>query len=169
MLRKGLLERQSIVLAGGVPASVGELLSSLGASLNAFDEPEEERALQRAQAAAPVNALVSASNGLEAVERLWITIRAVAVGALIPAGAGMIVLMAPRSGQIPHADAVRAAIENLARTLSVEWARYGITATAIWPGPRTTEDDLAELVAYLCSSAGAYFSGCRFDLDSVAR
>lgn len=157
------------MLVDDVPASVGELLSSLGANLAALSEPDEERALERAQAAAPVNSIVCASGAeLEGIERAWTAIRAIAVGALIPAGAGRIVLLAPRAAASPYAAAVRAALENLARTLSVEWARYGITTTTIWPGPSTEEGDLAALVAYLCSPAGAYFSGCRFDLGALA-
>ena len=168
VLRKGLLDGQSVVLLDDVPASIGELLSSLGASLGALSEPDEERALELARAAAPVNSVVCSAGGrLEGVEHAWTAIRALAVGALIPAGGGTIVLLAPRPATSPQAGAVRAALENLARTLSVEWARYGITTTAIWPGPRTSEDDLAELVAYLCSAAGAYFSGCRFDLGAL--
>jgi hypothetical protein len=168
-LRKGLLDGHSIVLAGALPGNVVDLLSSLGATVSAFDESDEERALEWAQAAAPVNAVVcSIAGGLEEVERAWTAIRAVAVGALIPTGAGTIVLLAPRPGDVMHADAVRAALENLARTLSVEWARYGITTTAICPGARTAEEDLATVVAYLCSPAGAYFSGCRFELDALA-
>ena len=50
-LRKGLLEGQSVVLVDDVPASVGELLSSLGANLAALSVPDEERMLERAQAA----------------------------------------------------------------------------------------------------------------------
>ena len=36
-----------------------------------------------------------------------------------------------------HADAARAGLENLARTLSIEWARYAITLVAIAPGRAT--------------------------------
>jgi NAD(P)-dependent dehydrogenase (short-subunit alcohol dehydrogenase family) len=169
-LRKGLLEGQSVVLVDDVPASVDELLSSLGANLAALSEPDEERMLERARAAAPVNSIVCSSGAeLEGIERAWIAIRAIASGALIPAGAGRIVLLAPGAAASPHACAVRAALENLARTLSVEWARYGITTTTIWPRSGTQEGELAELVAYLCSPAGAYFSGCRFDLGGLAR
>lgn len=168
MLRTGLLDGQSVVLVDEVPASIAELLSSLGARLGALSERDEERALEGAQAAAPVNSVVcSSAGGLQELEHTWTAIRALAIGALIPAGAGTVVLLAPRPAAGLHADAVRAALENLARTLSVEWARYGITTTAIWPGRRTSESDLAELVAALCSPAGAYFSGCRFELDSL--
>jgi NAD(P)-dependent dehydrogenase (short-subunit alcohol dehydrogenase family) len=48
---------------------------------------------------------------------------------------------APDAGEL--ADAARAGLENLGRTLSTEWARYGITVVAIAP---------------------AYFSGCQLDL-----
>jgi NAD(P)-dependent dehydrogenase (short-subunit alcohol dehydrogenase family) len=170
LLRPGLLEGSKVVLAGGGPAGVGDLLSSLGAAVNAFDEQDEDRALEWVKAAVPVHSVAwSSGGGLQEVEHGWTAIRAVAVGALIPAGAGRIVLLAPRPGEVAHAGAVRASLENLARTLSVEWARYGITTTAIWPGARTTEQEVATLVAYLCSPAGAYFSGCRFELDSVVR
>jgi len=168
LLRKGLLEGQSVVLVDAVPASVSDLLSSLGASVRAFAESDEERALEWAQAAAPVNSVVCFSGGgLEEVEDAWTAVRALAVGALIPAGGGTIVLLGPSPAAVTHAGAVRAALENLARTLSVEWARYGITTTTIWPEARTAEDDLGTVVAYLCSQAGAYFSGCRFELDAM--
>jgi NAD(P)-dependent dehydrogenase (short-subunit alcohol dehydrogenase family) len=66
-----------------------------------------------------------------------------------------------------HADAARAGLENLARTLSIEWARYAITTVALAPGPHTTPEELASAVAYLASPAGAYFSGCQLDLRGV--
>jgi hypothetical protein len=72
---------------------------------------------------------------------------------------GKIVLVAPR-GDAP----LQAALENLARTLSIEWARYGITPTAILPGATTTDGEIAELVAFLASPAGDYYSGCAFSL-----
>jgi NAD(P)-dependent dehydrogenase (short-subunit alcohol dehydrogenase family) len=73
---------------------------------------------------------------------------------------GLIVLVAPQAGD-PHREAARAGIENLARTLSIEWARYGIRPVAILPGDR---DAVAELVAFLASRAGGYYSGCAFTL-----
>jgi hypothetical protein len=39
-----------------------------------------------------------------------------------------------------------------------------VTTVAIAPGARTTDDDLAELVCYLVSVAGDYFTGCLFEL-----
>jgi NAD(P)-dependent dehydrogenase (short-subunit alcohol dehydrogenase family) len=47
---------------------------------------------------------------------------------------GRLLFLAPAPDAGPHAPAARAALENLARTLSVEWARFGITAVAITPG-----------------------------------
>jgi NAD(P)-dependent dehydrogenase (short-subunit alcohol dehydrogenase family) len=75
-----------------------------------------------------------------------------------------IVLVAPAPGAGEHADAARAALENLARTLSIEWSRHAITPVAIAPGEDTAADEVAALVAYLASPAGAYFSGCLLDL-----
>jgi NAD(P)-dependent dehydrogenase (short-subunit alcohol dehydrogenase family) len=169
LLRPGLLDGRSVVLAGEVPAGVGDQLSSLGATVDAYHaEADEERALDWAREVAPVNAVVCASGGgLGQVANAWTAVRAVAVGALIPAGAGTVVLLAPRPHEVIHSGPVRAALENLARTLSVEWARHGITATAVWPGTSTNDGDLATLVAYLCSRAGHYFSGCRLELDEL--
>jgi hypothetical protein len=76
-------------------------------------------------------------------------------------------MVAPPRDAGRHAEAACAALENLARTLSVEWARFEITAVAITPGPTTTAAEVAELVCFLLSPAGGYFSGCRFDLGAV--
>jgi NAD(P)-dependent dehydrogenase (short-subunit alcohol dehydrogenase family) len=65
---------------------------------------------------------------------------------------------------VQHAAAACAGLENLARTLSTEWARYGITTVAIAPGAGTAAGEVGALVAYLASRAGAYFSGCLLDL-----
>jgi hypothetical protein len=80
---------------------------------------------------------------------------------------GKVVLVGPRPDAGPFAGAARAGLENLARTLSVEWARYGVTAVAVWPGERTTGEELAELVSFLVSPAGDYLSGCRLALGVV--
>ncbi len=101
-----------------------------------------------------------------ALEAAWVATRGVANGALIPGGAGKVVLIAPRPSGGPFASAARAALENLARTLSVEWARYGVSAVAVAPGARTADEELAELVAFLVSPAGDYFSGCLLELGS---
>jgi NAD(P)-dependent dehydrogenase (short-subunit alcohol dehydrogenase family) len=77
---------------------------------------------------------------------------------------GRIVYLAPDPAAGAHAEAARAGLENLARTLSIEWARYGITPVTIAPGTATTTGEVAALTAYLASPAGAYFSGCLLDL-----
>jgi len=104
----------------------------------------------------------------DASARGWTAIREVATDALIPRKGGKVVVIAPRPDAGVFAGAARAALENLARTLSVEWARYGITATVITPGNATTDDQIAQLVCFLVSPAGDYFSGCRFSLGVTA-
>jgi citronellol/citronellal dehydrogenase len=83
----------------------------------------------------------------------------------MPSG-GLVVLLAPPPGGA-EASAARAGLENLARTLSIEWARFGVRPVAVLPGPATTPGEVAELVAYLASPAGAYYSGCAFTLGAV--
>ena len=77
------------------------------------------------------------------------------------------VLLAPAAGAGTFAPAAADALENLARTLSVEWARHEITAVMVAPGPGTTVQELATLVAFLVSEAGGYLSGCRIELGAV--
>jgi NAD(P)-dependent dehydrogenase (short-subunit alcohol dehydrogenase family) len=164
-----------VALAGGVTPAVGRALSGLGASVHELDPAlDEDGARDWAGAVAPLNALVfdagpTFADGGQvhlgaALEAAWVATRGVATGALIPAGSGKVLLVGPRPREASFASAARAALENLARTLSVEWARYGVTAAAIAPGARSTDDDLAELVCFLVSIAGDYFSGCAFEL-----
>lgn len=164
-----------MALAGGVTSAVSRSLAGLGASVHELDPAlDEDGARDWAGAAGPLHALVfdAAPTFAEggqvelgaALEAAWVATRGVAAGALIPAGAGKVLLIAPRPAGGAFANAARAALENLARTLSVEWARYGVTAVAISPGAGTTDDDLAELVCFLVSVAGDYFSGCVFEL-----
>lgn len=76
---------------------------------------------------------------------------------------GIVVATAGGAAHVASAcTALGAALENTARTLSIEWARYAIRTTAVLPGDATTDDDVAQLVAYLASPAGDYFSGCAF-------
>jgi hypothetical protein len=99
----------------------------------------------------------------QALDDTWDAIRA---HALPPDNTGrLIVLIAPPPGDA-HAAATRAGLENLSRTLSIEWARHNTRPVTILPGPDTTDDELAELVAFLASRAGAYYSGCAFTLRS---
>ncbi len=81
---------------------------------------------------------------------------------------GRVVYLTPAPDAGAYAEAVRAGLENLARTLSIEWARFGITTVAITPGADTSAGDVAALTAYLASPAGVYFSGCLLDLRGPA-
>lgn len=77
---------------------------------------------------------------------------------------GRIVYLAPPPASGTGADAARAGLENLTRTLSIEWARHDITVVSIALGDSTGPGEAAALAAYLASPAGAYFSGCQLDL-----
>jgi citronellol/citronellal dehydrogenase len=103
------------------------------------------------------------------LDAAWNITRAVVSVAFLPAGrAGRIVYLAPAPDAGEHADAARAGLENLSRTLSIEWARHGITAVTVAPGTATSTGEVAALAAYLASAAGAYFSGCLLDLRGPA-
>jgi NAD(P)-dependent dehydrogenase (short-subunit alcohol dehydrogenase family) len=183
VLRPGLLDGRAIALAGGSAPAVRESLAGLGARVHEVDlAPGEDGVKDWAAGAMPLRALVYDSRSAfagggqarlqQALEEAWIATRGVATGALIPAGAGKVVLIAPRPGGGSFAAAARAALENLARTLSVEWARYRVTTVALAPGARTSDEELAELVSFLVSPAGEYFSGCSLELgasDSLLR
>jgi NAD(P)-dependent dehydrogenase (short-subunit alcohol dehydrogenase family) len=181
LLRQGLLDGRAIALAGGVPPPLRDALGGLGARVEELDlalEPglDEERASAWAGSVGPLYSLVydagpafggGGPDGLrECLERGWVAVRGVATGALIPAGAGKVVLIAPRPDAGSFAAAARDALENLARTLSVEWARYGVGTVAIAPGVSATDEEVAELVSFLVSPAGEYFTGCVFDLGA---
>lgn len=114
-------------------------------------------------------AALFASGGLGAcLEGAWEATAVVVNGAFLPAARrGRIVYLAPAPGAGEQADAARAGLENLARTLSVEWARHEITTVTIALGDSTGPGEVGALVAYLASPAGAYFSGCQLDLRGV--
>jgi NAD(P)-dependent dehydrogenase (short-subunit alcohol dehydrogenase family) len=178
-LREQLLHGREIALAGAVRGSVRTALAAAGAELHELSSDlDEDGAAEWARTRTPLHTLIydggaafdgGGAEGLSAaLERAWVAARAVATGAQIPGEAGgKIVLIAPAAGAGPFAEAARSGLENLARTLGVEWARYKITATAVAPGERTTGEQLATLVSFLASPAGDYFSGCRFDLGIV--
>jgi hypothetical protein len=140
VLKPQLLHGVGITVTGGATA-VHERLTQLGATDGR--DVLIHQATQRGQAA---------------LDEAWDAIRA---HMFPPDDQGLIVLIAPPPGDA-HAAAARAGLENLARTLSIEWARYAIRPVAILPG----EDPSAvpELVAFLASKAGAYYAGCAFTL-----
>jgi citronellol/citronellal dehydrogenase len=64
------------------------------------------------------------------VQGTWLMTHAAATKAFIPQGGGkvMSVTLSPHNGMpgMVHSGAARAAVENMMRTLAVEWARFGI-------------------------------------------
>jgi citronellol/citronellal dehydrogenase len=139
------------------------------------------------------------AKGFEAVVRLnligtWLMSHAVATKAMIPQGGGKIisVTLSPHHGLpgMAHSSAARAAVENLMRALSIEWARFDIKTTAIASGHFRTDalkkypepvqqgvartiplqrlgeaEEQAWLVAFLASPAGDYYSGTTITID----
>jgi citronellol/citronellal dehydrogenase len=131
------------------------------------------------------------------VEGTWLMTHAVATKAMIPAESGRIVnvTLSPHHGLpgMAHSSAARAAVENLTRVLSIEWARFGITLTALaaghfatetlrtkYPKPVVegvastvplgrlgTEEEFAWMVAFLASPAGDYHSGSVITIDGA--
>lgn len=177
VLRHGLLDGRAVVLAGGVAPAVAGALAGLGARTHELDPALDEDGVRDwAARLAPLHALLFDATRTfgeggqtrlgAALEAAWVATRGVANGALIPGGAGKVLLIAPRPSGGPFAGAARAALENLARTLSVEWARHHVTAVALAPGARSADDELAELISFLVSAAGEYFTGCVFELGS---
>ncbi|TSD50457.1 SDR family oxidoreductase [Rhodococcus sp. KBS0724] len=133
-----------------------------------------------------------------AVDATWAVTREVAVRAMIPQGSGSIFFMAfsPRRGisSMVHATSARAALENLASGLSLEWSRYGIRSICIAPGTIATDgmkenysdeararwasavplgrlgsaEDVSGVVTFLASPAGSYVTGTTVVIDGGA-
>jgi citronellol/citronellal dehydrogenase len=127
----------------------------------------------------------------------WLMTLAAATKAFIPQGGGKVlsVTLSPHNGMpgMVHSGAARAAVENMMRTLSVEWARFGISTCAVAAGqfdtetlrtkyPKAvvdnvagtvpmgrlgTEEEMAWLLAYLASPAGDFFSGAVITIDGA--
>ena len=132
-----------------------------------------------------------------AVDAAWDLTRTIATRSMIPNRGGVIVFVgfSPRRG-IPgfaHASAARAALENLAASLSNEWSRYGIRAVCVALGTILTEGlegygaeriaewertipvgrlgtpaDAAAVIAFLASPAAAYVTGTTVVVDGGA-
>jgi citronellol/citronellal dehydrogenase len=129
------------------------------------------------------------------VQGTWLMTHAAATKAFIPQGGGKVlsVTLSPHHGMpgMVHSGAARAAVENMMRTLAVEWARFGIKTCALAAGQFATEtlltkypqvvvdnlersipigragraEEMAWLVAYLASPAGDFFSGTTITID----
>jgi NAD(P)-dependent dehydrogenase (short-subunit alcohol dehydrogenase family) len=179
LLRDGLLEGR-VVLSAGAPGVAAEC-ERLGAVVEECGEVAGDEARAQATVAAAlerhgsihalvVDAALSFRDGSlaglrRALDETWHLVRATATAAYIPDGAGgRVVLIGPAPDAGEHASAARAGLENMARTLSIEWARFGILPVAIAPGTETTGEEVAQLAAFLASSAGDYYSGCVFSL-----
>jgi citronellol/citronellal dehydrogenase len=139
------------------------------------------------------------AGGLRAVHRLaidaaWELTREVATRSMIPGAGGLVVFggFSPRRG-IPgfaHASAARAALENLAHGLALEWSRYGIRTVCVVLGNIDTEglagygpealeaarrqvplgrlgrpEEVGETIAFLASPGGGYITGTTVVID----
>jgi citronellol/citronellal dehydrogenase len=138
-------------------------------------------------------------NGWRAVHRLnvdavWYLTRLVATRAMIPNRSGLVVFigLSPRRALpgMAHASAARAAVENLGRTLAIEWGRHGIRTVTVTPGVIRTEgldgygeeavaewerevplgrlgspEEIAAVIAFLASPGGAYVTGTTIVVD----
>src|SRR3954453_17509380 len=131
------------------------------------------------------------------VQGTWLMTHAAATKAFIPQGGGKVlsVTLSPHHGMpgMVHSGAARAAVENMMRTLAVEWARFGIKTCALAAGQFATEtlmtkypqvvvdnlersipigragraQEMAWLVAYLSSPAGDFYSGTTITIDGA--
>jgi citronellol/citronellal dehydrogenase len=137
--------------------------------------------------------------GFEAVVRnnllgTWNVTQAVATEALIPQRRGRIVNVIAQIARgfpgMAHTGAARAGVENLTKTLAVEWAIHGIRVNAVAPGTiRTsgtdqyppdlleearrasplkrlgTAEEVAHLIVYLASKQADFVTGQSFYID----
>ena len=131
------------------------------------------------------------------VQGTWLMTHAAATKVFIPQGGGKVlsVTLSPHNGMpgMVHSGAARAAVENMMRTLAIEWARFGIRTCALAAGQFATEtlltkypqvvvdnlersiplgragrpEELAWLVAYLASPAGDFVSGTTITVDGA--
>ena len=129
-----------------------------------------------------------------AVDAVWDLTRTVAERSMIPNKDGVVVFIgfSPRRGmaEMAHAAAARAAIENLAGSLALEWSEHGIRTVCValgniategldgyWPervaewerevplGRLGTSEEAAALIAFLASPGGGYVTGTTVVMD----
>lgn len=131
------------------------------------------------------------------IQGTWHMTHAAATKAMIPQREGKVVsiTLSPHNGMpgMVHSGAARAAVENMMKTLSIEWSRFGIRLVAVAPGQFGTEtfmtkypavvtenaaktvplgrlgseDEIAWLIAYLASPAGDFYSGNVITIDGA--
>lgn len=166
LLRPGILDGITVTHAAASPGEHGRAAAGACAALGAAVSELRVDPAGDAPEAAPADVLVwdgagafAARSGVEAVrdclDGAWLALRA---GTRLEGGKA--VLIAPPAGD-EHAAGARAGIENLARTLSIEWSRFGVRIVAVLPG---APEAAGQVVAYLASRAGDYFSGTALEL-----
>lgn len=131
------------------------------------------------------------------VQGTWQMTHAAATKAFIPQRSGKVisVTLSPHHGMpgMVHSGAARAAVENMMRTLSIEWARFNVKLCAVAAGQFDTEvlrtkypkevaanvirtvplqrlgtpEEMAWAIAYLASDAGDFLSGCVITIDGA--
>ncbi len=131
------------------------------------------------------------------VQGTWLMTHAAATRAFIPQGGGKVlsVTLSPHNGMpgMVHSGAARAAVENMMKTLAIEWSRFNVKLCALAAGQFATEtlltkypqvvvdnlersiplgragraEEMAWLVAYLASPAGDFFSGTTITIDGA--
>jgi citronellol/citronellal dehydrogenase len=129
-----------------------------------------------------------------AVDAVWDLTRTVAMRSMIPNQEGVVVFIgfSPRRGmaEFAHAAAARAAVENLAGSLALEWSEHGIRTLCVALGNIATEsldgygpdrvaewerevplgrlgtpEEAAALIAFLVSPGGGYVTGTTVVMD----
>jgi citronellol/citronellal dehydrogenase len=132
-----------------------------------------------------------------AVDAAWSITREVATRSMIPGAGGLIVFVgfSPQRGNpgFAHACAARAAVANLASGLALEWSAHGIRSVCVAVGTVASEGldrydpadveswrrsiplgrlgdprEVAGLIAFLATSAGAYITGTTIAVDGGA-
>lgn len=149
---------------------------------------------------APAEAITE--KGFDTVIRLnvhgtWLMTHTVATKWMIENGGGRVIslTLSPHNGMpgMVHSGAARAGVENMMRTLAIEWARFGIRLNALAIGQIATEtlltkypkvavdnlghsiplgrmgrpEEVAWQVAHLASPAGDFYSGSVLTMDGA--
>ncbi len=146
VLRPQLLHGVGITLSGACAPEIQQRITELGGATPGTDVLIHGAATPH-----------TADETRAALDDAWDAIRATK----LPPSPGLILLLSPPAANA-HAHAARSGLENLARTLSVEWARHDTRTVTIHQA--TNPAQTAELVAFLASNAGAYYAGCAFTL-----